>query len=148
MHKKPRIDCNAVPAYAGTWLQYINAWVAVRQPNHLPDINSDPVANNRKLIGEGDVEIAKRVLTQFDELGRHRGGPDAFPPYETLVELDSALRAFLGQAADRTVVLLQLNENAARQHAFRAVSDMNGCSGFRTAGDAKVGTQARDQFTH
>src|SRR5579872_7283271 len=68
--------------------------------DYLPDINADPIAHNRHLIGEADVDEAERILKQLDHFG-DAGGTDGHDGFEYLrIEEGTQLGAFLSYASN------------------------------------------------
>ena len=89
---EPRIDGDAVAADARARLQDVDARVAVGEPDHLPDVDAELVADHRQLVGEGDVDVAVGVLDELGHLGGARRRCDAGSPrHEDAVELGGAL---------------------------------------------------------
>ena len=43
-------------------MQDLDPRVPVRQADHVPDIDTDSLADERQLVGEGDVDVAEGVL--------------------------------------------------------------------------------------
>jgi hypothetical protein len=65
VNDEPRIDGDAVTAHAGTRAEYVHARVVVRELDEFPDVDSQVVANHGQLVGEGNVDVAERVLDQL-----------------------------------------------------------------------------------
>src|SRR5699024_5482787 len=68
-NNEPRIDSNAVAADTRARLENVHAGVVVRKLDKLPDIDSKIVGNERKLIGESDVDVPERVLRKLCHFG-------------------------------------------------------------------------------
>ena len=62
---EPRVDGDAVSADTGSWLKDLHARVAIGQADEFPDIDAQLVADQRELIGKGDVDVAVSVLGQL-----------------------------------------------------------------------------------
>jgi hypothetical protein len=77
-HDKPRVDGDTVAANARARLQDIDARMAVRQADQLPDVNALVGANQRQLVGKSDVDVAEAVFRQLAHLGGARVGHHAF----------------------------------------------------------------------
>ena len=58
-------------ANARSRLENVHARVVVRKFDKFPYIDSKVIGNERKLIGESDVDIAERVLRKLCHLGSH-----------------------------------------------------------------------------
>ncbi len=102
--------------------------VAIGECDQLPDIDTEAFRNHRKFVGEGDVRVAERVLTELRELSCSCRGPDADPAHERLIERLSHLRGLFIDPTDNAVVLHQLNQYSARQYPLRAVRRPEGQS--------------------
>ncbi|EEF93744.1 hypothetical protein CATMIT_01623, partial [Catenibacterium mitsuokai DSM 15897] len=106
-------------------LEDVDARMAVGQPDQFPHVDAELVADDRQLVGEGDVDVAEGVLGELAHLGGARVGDDALAAHEAAVQLGGALRAARGHAADDAVVLDQFAHHLARQHALGAVGDVD-----------------------
>src|SRR3989344_541954 len=123
MYEEPRIDGDAMTADAGPGLQDVDARMEVGEADHVPPINPHLVGDHRQSIGEGNVDVAVAVLDQLDHFGGAGGGGDAGAAHELAVKGHRAAGAARGDAADAAVVVDQLDQDAARQHALGAISD-------------------------
>ncbi len=83
---EPRVDRDAVPADAGAGLEDVDPRMAVGELDHFPHVHPHRVGDDRKLVGEGDVDVAIGVFDQLGHLGAARIGGDAFAAHEALVE--------------------------------------------------------------
>src|SRR5690606_31617966 len=90
---KPGINCNTVPAYTWPWLKNIDTRMTVGEPDQLPYIDIQLVANNGQLVGEGNVDVPKAVLRQFAHFSRACIGNDALPLHKRLIECRRLVRA-------------------------------------------------------
>ena len=131
VHDEPRIDGDAVAADAGAGLQDLHPRMVVGELDQLPDVDAEPVADERQLVGERDVHVAEGVLRQLGHLGGARVRLQALALHEQAVEGHRELRAARAHAADHAVVLDELAQHVAGQHALGAI------------GDADVGLLAR-----
>jgi hypothetical protein len=122
MDDEPRVDRDAVAADAGAGLEDVDARVAVGERDHFPHVDARLVGDERQFVGEGDVDVAEAVLDELDHLRRGRGG-DARAAHEAAIEGQRLARAAGRDAADAAVVVDQLDEDAAGQHALRAIGD-------------------------
>ena len=145
---EPRVHRDAVAAHAGAGLQDVHARMPVGQPDHFPHVQPHLVRHHRQFVGEGDVDVAIGVLDQLGHLGRTRVRGHAGAAHEALVEGQRLARAARGDAADRTVVVGEFLQNAARQHAFGAVGDRNVGRLAREARKFEVRAQAGHQVAH
>src|SRR5699024_2858715 len=68
---EPGIYCNAMPTDARARLENVHAGVVVGKFDKLPNVDSKLVGNERKLIGESDVDVAERVLCKFCHLSSY-----------------------------------------------------------------------------
>ena len=65
-----RVDRNAVPPEARAGIEGHEAErLGRRGSNHFPHVDAQPVAHERDLVHEADVDRAERVLEQLDHLG-------------------------------------------------------------------------------
>ena len=119
-------------ADAGTRSKHVHPRMMVRQPDRLPDVDADALGDQRELIGQGDIDVAERVLHHLDHLGRGRVGAHDLALDEGRVQVGGALGASRGEATGQTIVLLELDQDAAWQHPFGTVGDE----------DVKTGSQA------
>ena len=131
---EPGVDRDAVSAHARSWLEDVDARVAVGEADHLPHVQPHLVGDDRQLVGKGDVDVAIGVLDQLGHLGRAAVGDDAFAAHEQLVEAERLAGAARRDPADRAVVVGQFLQDPAGQHPLGAVGD-------REVGN--VGGQAR-----
>ena len=156
--EEPGIDRDAVATDAGAGLEDVDARVAVGEADDLPHVDAEAVGDEAQLVGEGDVDVAERILGQLGHLGGTRGGGDAGAADEAAVEAERLARAARGDAADDAVVVDQLDQDAAGQHALGAVGDRDiggspqsitlwGSPGLLAgaAGDPEVGTKFGEQ---
>jgi len=120
---EPGVNRDTVPANAGAGLQDVDPRVAVGQTDELPDVDVELVADQGEFVGKGDVDVAEAVFCQLGQLGRARGGGDAFALDEDAIEIAGCFGAFGRHAADDAIVLDQLTNDMAGQHALRAVGD-------------------------
>ncbi|MOA39331.1 hypothetical protein D3C78_1610990 [compost metagenome] len=110
---KPGINSNAVSTYPRTRLQDIDPWVAVGQADQFPDVDVQLVADDRQLVGEGDVHVTEAVLRQLAHFRSAGVGDDALAFDENLVQGGSRGRAFRRHTTDHTVVLHQFAQHMA-----------------------------------
>ncbi len=121
--QEPGVDRDAMAADARAGRQDVDARVAVGEPDHLPHVDAHPVGDDREFIGEGDVDVAERVLGQLGHLRGARGRGDTGAADEAAIELQRAAGAARGDPADDAIVVDQLDEDATGQHPLRAIGD-------------------------
>ena len=109
----------------GARLQYRDPRMAVGQLDDVPDIEPEPVADDRQFIGKSDVDVAIGVLDQLDQFRRRRVGAKHGAAQKYAIDRLGMLGARLGHAADDAVVLDQLADHLPGQHPFRAVRNMH-----------------------
>ncbi len=142
---EPRIDGDAVAADAGAGREDVDPRVAVGEADHLPHVEVHRIGDDRQLVGEGDVDVAVGVLDQLGHFRRAGVGGDAGPAHEALVEGQRLARATRGDPADRAIVVGQLFENAAGQHALGAIGDGHVGRAVDEAGQCEVAAFGGDR---
>lgn len=120
---EPWIDGDAMAANARTGVEDVDARVPVGEPDQLPGVDAGLLGDDRKLVGKGDVDVAKRILDQHGHLGRRGIGGDHLAADELGHEGGRYLGGSFVDATDDAVVLDQFGEDTARQHPFRAMGD-------------------------
>lgn len=126
-------------ADAGAGLQNVDAGMAVGEADHLPHVDAHRVGNEAQFVGEGDIDVAEGVFGELRHLGRAGIGGDARAADESAVEGQRLAGAAWRDAADHPVVVDQLDEDAAGQHAFRAIGDGDVCGFAGATGYAQIG---------
>ena len=101
---EPRVDGDAVSADAGAGLEDLHARMSISQADELPDVDPELIADQRELIGEGDVHVAEGVLRQLGELGRARIGEEDLRGGEGSVEIAGLLGGGRRQATADPVI--------------------------------------------
>ena len=124
-HDKPRVDGNTVSTNARAWLEDIDARVAVREANQLPDVNPLIGADKRQLVGKGDVHIAEAVFRQFAHLGGTGVSHHAFTFEEDVIEFTGTRGAYRRHSANHAIVFNQFHHHLPWQHALRAIGDID-----------------------
>ena len=122
---EPRVDGDAVAADARSGLEDVDARVLVRQLDELEDVDAEPVGDHRQLVGEGDVDVAERVLGELGHLGGRRVGQVQLGVAEHLRRGPSALGGLPRQATDDAVVRDELDHDPPGQHALGAVGEVD-----------------------
>ncbi|MCY1312788.1 hypothetical protein D9M70_632420 [compost metagenome] len=88
---EPGIDSDTVTTDAGTWLENVDARMAVGQPDELPNIDIQFVADNRQFVSKGDIYVTKTIFSQFAHFRGASIGNNTFAFHENLVEFDCEL---------------------------------------------------------
>ena len=130
LHREVRRDevgvhRDAMTAHAAARPQDVHPGVLVGQPDQLPHVDPRLVADERQLVGEGDLHVAARVLRQLAHLRRLAIRAVQGPLNEPAIELDRLRGRRLVDAADHPVVVRQLVDHVPRQHPLRAVGDVD-----------------------
>ena len=135
-----RIDGDAVPADAAAGVQDVYARMPVGQADEFPDVDPRLVADERQLVGEGNLDVPAGIFRQF----AHLGGPGRrrveLTLDETAVEGLGSLRGGLVDAPDDPVIVDQFVDDVAGQDPFRTVGYGNFPAEFRPLGE--------DEFRH
>ena len=131
VHDEPRIHRDAVPAHSRSGTQNVDAGVQVRQLDQLPHVDPQAFRYFGQFVGEGDVDVAERVLGQLGQLGGFRVGQANLSAAESPIELCRFLSGLRGQAADNAVIGENLYHDFPWQHAFGAVREQQLSAQFR-----------------
>src|ERR1700710_959203 len=83
---EPRIHCDAMPTDAWTGREDVYPRVVVRQPDDLPHVERQVFTDQRKLVGESDIDVAVGILDELGHLGTRRVGLQDLALGEYLVE--------------------------------------------------------------
>ena len=75
------------PPTPGPGREDVDARVVVGQPDDLPHVEAEVLADQRELVGEGDVDVAVGVLDQLGHLGAGRVGEQDLALAEDAVDL-------------------------------------------------------------
>ena len=118
---EPRVDRDAVSADTRAGLEDLHARVSVRQADELPDVDRELVADQRELVGEGDVDVAVGVLGELSQFGRAGVGQEDLRRAERRVEVAGLLGSGRRQPAADAIIGDQLLEHLAGQDALRAM---------------------------
>jgi hypothetical protein len=87
LNDEPWVDRDAVTANARSWAQKTHSWMPACEADGLPDIHSDTLGNESELIGQCNVDVAMRVLHEFDELRRSGISLNDFAGHERAIQL-------------------------------------------------------------
>ena len=101
------------------------------------------VADDRQLVGEGDVDVAEGVLGQLAHLRRARVGDEQLARARRCGRAAARVRAQRGVMPPiDAVVVDQFDQDAARQHALGAIGDVDvGESSPSVSRECEVGPQ-------
>ena len=114
-----RVDRDAVAAEARAGIERHEAERLGRGGvDHLPDVDVQPVAHQRQLVDEADVDGAERVLEQLDHLGDARRADRHDGLDRRAVERAGELDAVRRQAADDLRHVVGLERRVARIDAL------------------------------
>lgn len=120
---EPRIDGDAVPPYATSGLEDVDARVTVGQADEIEGVDTELIAQDAELVGKCDVDITEAVFSEFGHLGGLGIGFEHFALDKSAVKLGGCLGRFGGDAADDPVVFDEFTHDMAGEDAFGAVGD-------------------------
>ena len=124
-HEEPRIDADAVAAYAGTGLEDIYTGVHITDADDFIDIHIVVTADAAELVGKGDVDGTVGVLDHLGHLGRADVGDDDLALAEGGIVLLHFLANLLAVCTNSAVVMEQLVHHIARNDTLRGVNKIN-----------------------
>ena len=107
VHDEPRVDGDAMSADPGARLQDFHPRVVVGQFDQLPNVDIELLANQGKLVGKRDADVACSIFSEFGHLGGPGVRNQAFGPEKSAVQRRRYPGAFGGHAADNAVVVNQ-----------------------------------------
>lgn len=134
------VDGDAVSAHSASRLQDVDARMLVGESDELPHVDARLVADERQLVGEGNLHVARRVFCEFAHFRSLAVCAVERALHELAVECDCLVGRRFVHTADHAVVVHQFVDYVARQHAFRAVCYMD----F----SAKLGAEFENEFRH
>lgn len=134
------VDGDAVSAHAASRLQDVDARMLVGESDKLPHVDARLVADERQLVGEGNLHVARRVFGEFAHLCRLAVCAVERALHELAVEGDCLVGRRLVHTANHAVVVHQFVDYVARQHTLRAVCYMDFA--------AQLGAEFEDEFRH
>lgn len=134
------VDGDAVSAHSASRLQDVDARMLVGESDELPHVDARLVADERQLVGEGNLHVARGVFGEFAHLCRLAVCAVESALHELAVEGDCFVGRRLVHTADYAVVVHQFVDYVARQHTLRAICYMN----F----SAKLGAEFENEFRH
>lgn len=134
------VDGDAVSAHSASRLQDVDARMLVCESDELPHVDARLVADERQLVGEGNLHVARRVFGEFAHLCRLAVCAVERALHELAVESDCLVGRRFVHTADHAVVVHQFVDYVARQHALRAVCYMDFA--------AQLGAEFEDELRH
>ena len=134
------VDGDAVSAHSASRLQDVDARMLVGESDELPHVDARLVADERQLVGEGNLHVARRVFCEFAHFRSLAVCAVESALHELAVEGDCLVGRRLVHTADHAVVVHKFVDYVARQHALGAVCYMD----F----SAKLGAEFENEFRH
>lgn len=134
------VDGNAVSAHSASRLQDVDARMLVGESDELPHVDARLVADERQLVGEGNLHVARGVFCKLAHFRRLAVCAVERALHELAVEGDCLVGRGFVHTANHAVVVHQFVDYVARQHALGAVCYMD----F----SAKLGAEFEDEFRH
>lgn len=134
------VDGDAVSAHAASRLQDVDARMLVGEGDELPHVDARLVADERQLVGEGYLHVARGVFGEFAHFRRLAVCAVESALHELAVESDSLVGRRFVHTADHAVVVHQFVDYVARQHTLRAVCYMDFA--------AQLGAEFEDELRH
>ena len=118
---EPRVDRDAMSTDPRTRLEDLHARMTICEADEFPDVDAELIADERELIGEGDIHVAEGVLGQLGELGRASVGQEDLRGAEGGVEIAGLFGGGWSQSTTDAVIGDELFEHLAREDALGAV---------------------------
>lgn len=134
------VDGNAVSAHSASRLQDVDARMLVGESDKLPHVDARLVADERQLVGEGNLHVARGVFGEFAHFCRLAVCAVERALHELAVEGNCLVGRRFVHTADNAVVVHQFVDYVARQHTLRAVCYMNFA--------AQLGAEFEDELRH
>lgn len=134
------VDGNAVSAHSASRLQDVDARMLVCESDELPHVDARLVADERQLVGESNLHVARGVFCKLAHLCRLAVCAVERALHELAVEGDCLVGRRFVHTADHAVVVHKFVDYVARQHALGAVCYMD----F----SAKLGAEFENEFRH
>lgn len=134
------VDGDAVSAHSAARLQDVDARMLVCEGYELPHVDARLVADERQLVGEGNLHVARGVFGEFAHLCRLAVCAVERALHELAVEGDSLVGRRLVHTADHAVVVHKFVDYVARQHTLRTVCYIDFA--------AQLGAEFEDEFRH
>lgn len=134
------VDGDAVSAHSASRLQDVDARMLVGEGDELPHVDARLVADERQLVGKGNLHVARGVFCEFAHFRSLAVCAVERALHELAVEGDCLVGRRLVHTADHAVIVYQFVDYVARQHALRAVCYMDFA--------AQLGAEFEDEFRH
>ena len=134
------VDCDAVSAHAASRLQDVDARMLVGEGDEFPYVDSGFVADERKLVGEGDLHVARGVFRQLAHFCGFAVCLVERALHELAVKADGFFGRFGVHSADDAVVVDELVDDVARENAFGTVGNVDFAF--------QLGAQFEDEVRH
>lgn len=134
------VNGDAVSAHSASRLQDVDARMLVGEGDELPHVDARLVADERKLVGEGNLHVARGVFCEFAHLCSLAVCAVERALHELAVEGNCLVGRRFVHTADHAVVVHKFVDYVAWQHALGAVCYMD----F----SAKLGAEFEDEFRH
>lgn len=134
------VDGNAVSAHSASRLQDVDARMLVCESDELPHVDARLVADERQLVGEGNLHVARGVFCKLAHFRRLAVCAVERALHELAVEGDCFVGRRFVHTADHAVVVHQFVDYVARQHTLRAVCYMDFA--------AQLGAEFENEFRH
>lgn len=134
------VNGNAVSAHSASRLQDVDARMLVGESDELPHVDARLVADERQLVGEGNLHVARRVFCEFAHFRSLAVCAVESALHELAVEGDCLVGRRLVHTADHAVVVHQFVDYVARQHTLRTVCYIDFA--------AQLGAEFEDEFRH
>lgn len=134
------VDGDAVSAHSASRLQDVDARMLVGEGDELPHVDARLVADERQLVGEGNLHVARGVFCKLAHFRRLAVCAVERALHELAVEGDCFVGRRFVHTADHAVVVHQFVDYVARQHTLRAVCYMDFA--------AQLGAEFENEFRH
>lgn len=134
------VDGDAVSAHSASRLQDVDARMLVGEGDELPHVDARLVADERQLVGEGNLHVARGVFCKLAHFRRLAVCAVERALHELAVEGDCLVGRRFVHTADHAVVVHQFVDYVARQHTLRAVCYMDFA--------AQLGAEFENEFRH
>lgn len=134
------VDGDAVSAHSASRLQDVDTRMLVGEGDELPHVDARLVADERQLVGEGNLHVARGVFCKLAHFRRLAVCAVERALHELAVECDCLVGRGFVHTADHAVVVHQFVDYVARQHTLRAVCYVDFA--------AQLGAEFEDEFRH
>lgn len=134
------VDGDAVSAHSASRLQDVDARMLVGEGDELPHVDARLVADERQLVGEGNLHVARGVFCEFAHFCRLAVCAVERALHELAVEGNCLVGRGFVHTANHAVVVHKFVDYVARQHALRAVCYMDFA--------AQLGAEFEDELRH